>query len=169
MRLVGDELVLIENALGFDLLRRNHGGVRLGRRHAGIRGVDRCVGLQQLGPCRIDRLLRPDRLAGKSNGAVVFELGVGGGGLGGGKLGFRLGDLRPPRGDLLIEAGDRGLLCGDLRLGLLQGDAIVGIVDQKERRSRRHAGVVADRHGLDVAGDLRRDHGGVRGHIGIVG
>ena len=169
LRLVDGKLVLIEDALAFRLLGGEHGGVRFGRRHPGARGVDCGVGLQQLGSRGVNRLLRTERLVGKRGGAIVFDLGVGGAGLGGGELRASLRHLRLAGGDLLIDAGDGGLLNCDLRLGLLEREAVVGIVDEKKRRPCGHAGVVGDRDGLDVARDLGRDHRSVRAHIGVVG
>ena len=67
---------------------------------------------------------------------------------------------------MLLDAGLRG---GDLRLGLVERDAVVAIVDARDHVARRDVLVVGDRNRGEVAGHLRRDGELARRDEGVVG
>ena len=64
---------------------------------------------------------------------------------------------------------DAGFSGGDLRLGLLERDAIVAIVDVRDHLFADDVLIVGDRHLGDVARHFRRDRELTRGDEGVVG
>ena len=71
--------------------------------------------------------------------------------------------------ELGLLAGDRGLRRRHVRLGLVERDLEVAVVDPRQHLAGRDALIVLDQHLMQIAGDLRRDGGAVGLHIGVVG
>ena len=140
------------------------------RGHPGLCRVDAGFACSSAARAVVDRLLVPTESGrrapfARSNSALALSRQR----LADASCASRLADLRIAGGDLLADPADRRLLGRDLRFRLLQRDAVVGIVEEHQRRPRRDVRVVVDRHGLHVAGDLRRDDRRVGADIGIVG
>ncbi len=92
------------------------------------------------------------------------------------QIGFRRRNIRAAlfdhgllQGQLSIEIAHRGLGSGDIGLGLIQRGLEVAIVDPRQHLASLHRLVVADQHLREIAGDLRRDDGGVGLNIGVIG
>ena len=66
-------------------------------------------------------------------------------------------------------AGDRGPGRRHIRLGLVERDLEVAVVDARQHLAGRDALIVLHQHLIQIAGDLRRDSGAVGLHIGVVG
>src|SRR5581483_3537844 len=84
-------------------------------------------------------------------------------------LGRLLRDDRLLQLDLGIEVVHGGLRSRDIGMGLIQRGAEISVVDARQKLAGLDRLVVRHRDFGDVAGDLRRDDGGIGLHIGIVG
>ena len=83
--------------------------------------------------------------------ALVFELHPRPPGLGRGELRLRLRDGRALRLDLAVEPGDGRRLGRDLVAGLVDGQAIIAVVDAGDEVAGMDPGVLLDRKLGDVA------------------
>ena len=82
------------------------------------------------GPVAVDLARRQILLA------LELELGPRRAGLGGGQLGLGLIDGGGLRGGLPAQPVDGGLLHGDLVAGVLHREAVVAVIDARDRRRR---------------------------------
>ena len=84
---------------------------------------------------------------------------------------LRLGrfDLRLLDGRLRIDAADTGFSGRDLRLGLLEGDAVVAFIDLRDHAVRHDVLIVGHRHRSEVTAHLGRHGELARLDVGVVG
>jgi hypothetical protein len=78
-------------------------------------------------------------------------------------------DLRLLHLKLRVDVLDAGLRRRHLRLGLIERDAVITIVDAGDHIAGGHVLIVVDGDGGDVAGDLRGERGLSRRNEGVIG
>ena len=83
--------------------------------------------------------------------------------------GARLRDHRLLLIEARLDVVDIGLGGGDIGFRLLDRDRVVAVVDPGERLARLDRLIVGHQDVAQIAGDLRRDDGGVGLHVGVVG
>ncbi len=135
---------LRERRHGFLLLRLEHADIGDGVVERGLRAQHRRIGLVAVGDRLFERLLAGELLALERLLALVFELHPRPSGLRRGELRLRLRDGRALRLDLAVEARDGRRLGRDLVAGLVDGEAIVAVVDAGDEVAGMDPGVLLD-------------------------
>ena len=172
-----------EIEFGLTLLRLGTGQCRIGLHDFGLEQIDLlqrgrqiCAVARQRGLCARDprlRLLRILDAARAARGeigiALVLLRGEGHRGLVDIEGGFCGDDHRLLDVELGLLAGDRGPGRRHIRLGLVERDPEVAVVDARQHLTGRDALIVLHQHLMQIAGDLRRNGGAVGLHIGVVG